>query len=271
MLFVIGLMSIFDFTVMYLYTYTNISSYNFLFKHIHLLNLTMHITCLVVPSILYILKFIPKNKVKETLRINKLKPLNFIYIFAILILINPIVLLISYTSSMFFPDISTEILLSTIDMPYILSLLFIGVMPSITEELALRGVLLSNCNDKNNLGYAILNGFFFGLLHGNFSQFFFAFFLGFVFYYLVKITNSIFASVFAHFLLNGSQVTLMYIVYSSPDLLNATKEDIPVAHSTIILSYIIAIIICSLILIPVLKSFIKYNNFGNKSVHSKNH
>ncbi len=238
--------------------YSGISnSFNDLVENGMMLTFIMHITCLIIPSVLYILAIVPIGQIRETLRFNPVSFKNIGYVTAITLLIYPFISLISYISSLFFENVSEDILSETLSMPFYLSMLTIAIMPSISEELVLRGVFLSNFDNSKNFRYALLNGLFFGLLHGNLSQFFFAFFIGLVFYYIVKIGNSIFLSMYAHFLINGSQVLLMYVAFDQ-EVYNAT-ETIATYDSAIVIFYSIACVICGLILVPVVRGFKKYN------------
>ncbi len=268
---VIFLIFAFGLAVQIIYYYGNNSAFNALAESGMTLTIIMHITCLIIPSLIYMFTFIPKGQIKETLRFNSVDIQNLGYVTVITVLIYPFISLIAYISGLFFDNVSAEILNETLSMPFYLTLLIIGIMPSITEELVLRGVFLSNFNDNHNFLYALLNGLFFGLLHGNLSQFFFAFFIGIVFYYIVKIGNSIFLAMYAHFLINGSQVSLMYLTAGFPT--SETTSDIsdPLVVETI-LTLVILCIIFGAILYPVVRAFIKHNSYKKEvTINSTNH
>ncbi len=265
---VISLILSFNYIVQIIYYYGNNSTFNAIAESGLTLTYVMHLTCLLIPCIVYILTIIPKGEVKETLRFNSVSIQNIGYVTAITFLIYPFITLISYISGLFYENVSAEILSETLSMPFFLAMLSIGIMPAITEELVLRGVFLSNFKDDKNFFYAVLNGLFFGLLHGNLSQFFFAFFIGIVFYYLVKIGNSIFLAMYAHFLINGSQVTLMYLTLDETTIDTSTTDisDPLVAETILVLSVIC--IIFGLILFPVFKCFIKHNSYKKSVTNS---
>ncbi len=248
-----------------LYSVLDSPTYDAFVNNSNLLTFTMHMVCFIFPSLLYILIFIPKGQRKDTLRLNSFSLRNFMYVVIILLLLEPLITLVSYISSMFFYNVSADILEEAMQIPFILSMLLIGVMPAISEELIFRGVLLSNCRDDKDAFYSLLNGFLFGVIHGNFSQFFFAFILGVVFYYVVKISNSFYLAVVAHFLINGSQVILMYITYaySNPSELAAAAE--ATTPPEVVIFLLGTCFISTLILPPVFKGFARYNNYNPKS------
>ena len=85
-----------------------------------------------------------------------------------------------------------------------------AVFPAIFEEITCRGIFLSGYRGVNLYTAALLNGLYFGMLHMNMQQFVYAFAFGFLCCLLVIGADSIWASVLAHFIINGVQVTLAY-------------------------------------------------------------
>ncbi len=92
------------------------------------------------------------------------------------------------------PQTATEILL-----------LFIAtaIIPSLVEEYAIRGVLLSNLRRYGN-GFAIIaSAVMFGIFHGDASQIPFAFICGLFFGYAVIATGSIWTGIIVHIMNNS--------------------------------------------------------------------
>lgn len=265
-LLIIVLTTIFRIMASIVYLTTQSQAVRSIMENSILLTFIMHLTCLIIPCFIYIYVVIPKGEVKETLRLNKFSFKNLMFVIGILLLFQPFVSLISYISSMFFNNVSAEILTETMSMPYILAVMFIGGLPAFSEELVFRGVVLSNCSDKHNLVYSMLNGLFFAALHGNFSQFFYAFFLGMLFYYIVKIANSLYLVMVAHFLVNGSQVTTMYILdMIDPAILNDLPQD--TAFDLQVFSGLVFVTIVSLSIFAFIWSkFKKYNGYDINTI-----
>ncbi len=219
----------------------------------------LHLVIFVIPTIFFILTDIPRGKVRETLRLNKFSFKNLLFVVALTVLVMPLISLLSYSTSFFVESVSDEMLTESLKMPFIISFLSIGVMPAFTEEFVFRGILLSTCDDKRDRFYALLNGFLFGAMHGNLSQFFYAMVLGIVFYYFVKVSNSLFLAVIPHFLINGSQVLLVYLLASSTSdyATTETAPFDPVFFATLAGITVVWLIIYSV----VFKKFVKYNNY----------
>ena len=94
-------------------------------------------------------------------------------------------------------------------------MLLVAVMPAITEEITLRGIVLSGYDNKNMYVSCAIIGLLFGIFHLDYQQFLYAAILGFILALVVRITNSIFAGSLIHFIINGSTVTLQKIMTSN--------------------------------------------------------
>ena len=108
--------------------------------------------------------------------------------------------------------------------PYILLLGLVALLPSITEEITVRGIVLSGYDNKNKYVAAAITGLFFGIFHLDAQQFLYATVLGFIFALVVRITNSIYASMIIHFIVNGTSVTLAKISKIITDSLPIATE-----------------------------------------------
>jgi membrane protease YdiL (CAAX protease family) len=82
-------------------------------------------------------------------------------------------------------------------------------MAAIFEEFICRGIILKVLRPYGD-GFAIvISGFFFGIMHGNFQQFFYTFILGIVWGYITVQTGSILASTILHALSNSIACIMM--------------------------------------------------------------
>ncbi len=227
----------------------------------------MHITVLIIPCLFYIHKCIPKGEVKKTLRLNMFTFRNLLYIIFIIMFFTPIVALISYITTLFYDNVASDLILQAIDLPMYVVLLVLAVMPAISEELIFRGILLSNFDDSHNFLYAMLNGFLFGILHGNASQFFYAFAIGILFYYIVKISNSLYLASIAHFMINSQSVILSYFV----DVDQTVVEDaVEYSDLEVIQSLGVVCLVSGFIFFLIFRSFVKYNNKLKRSSNYAN-
>lgn len=90
----------------------------------------------------------------------------------------------------------------------------VGIMPAIFEELLFRKFLIDRTLRHGEFISCAMSGIMFGLWHGNFQQFFFAFFLGVLFAFVYIRTGRIIYTMILHASLNliTSSITVELIV-----------------------------------------------------------
>lgn len=96
-----------------------------------------------------------------------------------------------------------------------MNLLVIGVLPAICEEFTFRGLYYNGYRQRGVWCAVLGSALAFGLMHLNFNQFCYAFVLGVAFGLLLEATGSIFATMTAHFIINGWNVMLMAVSASA--------------------------------------------------------
>ncbi len=95
---------------------------------------------------------------------------------------------------------------------FILNFMTIAIVPAVCEEWIFRGTLQKLLSEKLNIHLAVfIASVFFSFIHFEFSGFLprviLGMFLGYLFYY----SGSLWTSIFAHVINNGSQVIFMYL------------------------------------------------------------
>jgi len=91
--------------------------------------------------------------------------------------------------------------------------LFVAILAPIFEEIFFRRVVIDRLRRYGDVPAIIFSGLSFGLIHGNFSQFFYATFLGMVFGAVYIHTGKLRHTIFLHMLINfmGSVYTTVMI------------------------------------------------------------
>lgn len=169
-----------------------------------------HFILFLVPAIIYVI--VTKCNIKETF---KIKLLSIKEILLVILLGIGSLLLTNFfgvISSLFFENEVGQFINQINGSPYIILLLLIAIMPSITEEITLRGIILSGYDGKSKVKAALISGLFFGMFHLNLNQFIYTAVLGFILAYTVRVTGSIFSSMIIHFIINGTSITLNKII-----------------------------------------------------------
>ena len=168
-----------------------------------------------VPSAIYLA--IHRDKIKELLPLRWIGVKNILMITGMTIAILPMFALLNMLSQLIFPPVIVEVVGGISQEGGLLLMLFIvGIVPSVFEEVAYRGIGFAGFKHVSLRKAAIVNGLFFGMIHMNMNQFLYAFILGAVFCYFVYYTKSIWAPFLAHFVFNGINVLIMHIPVPEP-------------------------------------------------------
>lgn len=173
-----------------------------------------HIIIFIIPAIIYLL--LTKQSPKKVLRLNKLYFKDIILIIGLAFVCQPIMTFFSLISQFFFENEVGNFVGEIVNTPYWILLLLVAVLPAITEEVTIRGVVLSGYDNKNIYVACVASGLLFGIMHLDPQQFLYATVLGFILALVVRITNSIFASALMHFIINGTSITIQKIVSLFP-------------------------------------------------------
>lgn len=224
-----------------------------------------------IPIILYLM-FNGFN-LKHTLRLNKLsfKQIIIISLIAICVacistFLNTIIpAILSLFGS--FPRISQQIPSPNSINQLITLLFFVALTPAICEETLFRGLIMRCYEQLGGKAAIMASGILFGIFHFsvNIQGLLGLSFMGIILAYLVFKTNSIFASMLAHFVYNSFGNTLRYFANSSTD---TTVQIInsKVAITTLLSSAIFAIpaaILCFILLRLLTKSTINDTYINN--------
>jgi len=171
---------------------------------------------LVVSQLIYLLPvllflIIKRVPVKEWIPFRRIRISTILMIILFSLLLIPLVICLNVLSMLFVTNhlASTQSGLQV--NTFLLNLLVMAVLPAVFEEITFRGVFYRAYREKGVLMAAIGCGVTFGFMHMNFNQFFYALALGIAFSLLLEATGSIFATITAHFVINGWSVVMMEV------------------------------------------------------------
>ena len=165
---------------------------------------------IIIPSIIYMA--VKKIPFKQTVRMKKTNPVNFVMALLVILFSYPVVVVLNIFS-MFFVD--NAVAGTMTDMMSEMNIFFVffavAVMPAFGEEILFRGVMYNTYSQFRPAMGLVISAAAFGMMHGNFNQMPYAAFLGVVFVLMLEASDSIWVTMFMHFLLNGSNVLMMYL------------------------------------------------------------
>ena len=166
--------------------------------------LLAQLLCFLPPLLLYFK--ITKKDAKKVLRLNPLGWKNILLILSFGISIQPLMSLLSYAMALFFPNPVEQSVGGIQSSGFLFSLLSVAIVPALVEEVFSRGILLSGYVFLGKWKAAFASALLFGLLHLNPQQFPYAFVVGFLFCFLVERTDSLFASILPHMVINATTI-----------------------------------------------------------------
>ena len=172
-------------------------------------NAIVNVWVIVVPCLIYLYIFQYDINIKECLKLKKISYRQIFILILIGFFIQPVSMLIGSITNLFFGDKVMEYMALLSNTSFVVMIVALAIIPAIMEEILMRGIILYDLRGLGLKSAAVLNGFIFGVMHMNFTQFFYAFVLGIVFVYIVNITGSIYSSIIIHFVINATQVILM--------------------------------------------------------------
>ncbi|WP_297637185.1 type II CAAX endopeptidase family protein [uncultured Clostridium sp.] len=219
-----------------------------------------HTLFFLIPAIIYVI--LTKQSFKQVFKLNRMSVKNIFLVILLGFVCVPLMNSFGIISSIFFENTIQSFMGNILETPYIILLLLIAVMPAITEEITLRGVVLSGYDEKSKLKAALMSGVLFGIFHLNAHQFLYTMALGFILAYAVRVTGSIYASMIMHFILNGTSITLQKIMM----MVNTNQESIELIEKIDFMylgSAIVMIILMGTIAFFILKKLEKNYNIKN--------
>ncbi len=126
---------------------------------------------------------------------------------------------------------------------FVLNFLTIALLPAICEEWIFRGTLQKVLSESLNIHVAVfMAAIFFSFIHFEFSGFLprilLGMFLGYLFYY----SGSLWTSIFAHAVNNGSQVIIMYLSNAGIYKIDLDNPEMPKIWELIVYSIVFVVL-----------------------------
>lgn len=153
---------------------------------------------------------------KTSVKLFRFKKINIITILLCVLLylcLSPVLNFINAVSMLYSTNVISDVMFGVSDeVPFVLGLLLIAILPALCEELTYRGFFYNTYRREYPLGAVIMCGLLFGLVHGNLNQFTYACVLGMVFALILEATDSIWSTITVHFLVNMSSVAIIYVM-----------------------------------------------------------
>lgn len=165
---------------------------------------------IMMPLLIYILSALPKTDIKRY----KLKIKDFIKLFIMLFPLSTAGNILGRLLNGIISKITNIPVLDVMSILFmrvnpVILIIFVGIIGPIMEEFITRKILIDRTVQYGEGVAILLSAGIFSLMHGNFFQSFYAFFLGACFSYIYIRTGRLRYSTIMHILINSSSIFLM--------------------------------------------------------------
>lgn len=206
---------------------------------------------LMVPALLVGVGGLIKSgeKVSAEMGFTKMKLSNGLLIILITLLLEPMVITLNALTMLVTDNAMVEMSDTMLSLPFIVTLLMVGIIAPFCEEFVFRGLLYRGYRKQTGVcGAAVLSALLFGLMHMNFNQAVYAFALGIALALMVEATKSLWASILCHMFFNSSEVMLMYISnHLMPGIYEQSKE-IPITNQEMYITIAVYLVLTAITL-----------------------
>ncbi len=166
---------------------------------------------ILLPAIISI--FFGKEKVRACdLGFRRIKISTIFLVALYTLLCMPLVTVVNAISMLFVDNTVVAMSSDILAVPFPAALFMIAMFGPFSEEFVFRGIIFNGYRkDGNTLGAILLSALVFGFMHMNFNQAGYAFVIGIALAFIMVATNSIWAPVIMHFMINAQSVCTMYL------------------------------------------------------------
>lgn len=194
-----------------------------------LAKLPIYVSLLLSQALIFVPCFVyckwKQLKIREFIPYRKINFVTIILVVICTYLMYPLIIVLNAISMLFSTSGTANVMQLMQGQNFILSTLFMALLPACVEEFMFRGVLFQTYRRSKMLPAIFLSAFLFGCMHMNLNQFMYAFALGVYLAFLVEATGSIFSSMIAHFTLNFTSVVLSFLLPYLYEAVGMSMED----------------------------------------------
>lgn len=127
----------------------------------------------------------------------------------------PVVVLLNMISMLFVDNAMVSVMPQVLSMGVVPALILMAFLPAVVEETIFRGVLYNTYSKRKPILGIFLSALLFGLMHMNFNQMPYAFYLGIIMALVMEASDSILAPMIVHFTMNASSTILSFFSMST--------------------------------------------------------
>ncbi len=177
------------------------------------LSLVLSQLSIILPFAIYCI--ITKQNPLQIIRFKKIKVHSIILSVVVVICSYPVIVFLNFISMLFVDNAMVNVMPEVLSLGLPLGIALMALTPAIFEETIFRGMLYNTYSKSRPIAGIILSALLFGLMHQNFNQMPYAFFLGLIMAFMLEATDSIISPMIMHFTLNGISTLTAFLTMDS--------------------------------------------------------
>lgn len=183
------------------------------FEDFYIAGVAGEVVPILIPPLAGLLIF--RKSFKINLKLNRIGRANGIVVVFLTLFIMPAIMMVNAANIwlvrvIFGQSLITDIPIPETGMELLISILVIGLVAAVCEEIMFRGVLQSSLEKLGKAGMFLVGSLLFAAFHFSIEQFAGIFVLSLLISYVVYRTNSIFAGMLAHFTNNSAAMVMSF-------------------------------------------------------------
>ena len=183
------------------------------FKNNYLKSGIGEVLFVLLPPLIFL--WIGKYNIKDTLKLNKTRPINYLIVVFLVIFGLPVIGVLNAIAlgiiRLIFGKNLPIVQIHIPDLPALLIIILIaGVFAGVCEEVLFRGLIIKGYAKLGVVGSIALSSILFGILHRDIQKAVSTMLLGALFGFIVYRTKSVYAGIVAHFTNNTIAVLITY-------------------------------------------------------------
>ena len=167
-----------------------------------------------------------KENPLKLIRFKKVRFSTVLFSIAIGFASYPVVVFLNMVSMMFVENAMSDVMTEVLSMGLGAGLIYMAFLPAIVEETIFRGVVYNTYSKRRPIIGIFLSALLFGLMHMNFNQMPYAFYLGIVMALLMEACDSIIAPMILHFTMNATSTILSFSSMGVSEPISTEATDI---------------------------------------------
>lgn len=187
---------------------------------------------ILMPFVVYCI--VTKQNPLKLIRFKKIQ-IHTVFLSVLIVFFSyPVVIFLNFISMLFVDNAMVDVMPQVLSMGLPVGMLLMAVVPAIVEETIFRGVIYNTYSRRRPIVGIFLSALLFGLMHMNFNQMMYAFYLGIIMALMMEACDSIIAPMIMHFTLNAMSTLVSFLSAGTLETTTAASMDF---QSTLMESY----------------------------------